>query len=56
MGYGTGIYGVNMTAMDELQACWKPGADNAPNVYIRIKKEDLSPYIMRVLNYNSVSN
>eukprot|EP00347_Sterkiella_histriomuscorum_P007679 403347989 len=56
VGYGTGIHGVNMTQMDEVQACWKPGADMAPNVYIRMKKDDLSTYLMRLMNYNVISN
>ena len=50
MGYESGVHGVyyiKNTPMDELQACWRPSSDSAPDVYIRIKKEELSAYIMR---------
>lgn len=44
MGYDSGIKGITYSQMDDLQVCWKPGADSAPNVFIRVKKEDLTPY------------
>jgi hypothetical protein len=56
MGYNSGVHGVTQSQMDELQFCWKPGADSAPSVFIRVKKEDLSPYIMRLYNYFTLSN
>ena len=42
--------------MDTLQYCWKPGSDGAPDVYIRMKKEDLASFQMRVINFNTQSN
>lgn len=56
MGYGSGVYGITETKMDEIQACWKPGSDGAPDVYIRVKKQDLSPYLMRIFDYDNISN
>lgn len=56
MGHNSGINGISSTLMDEIQVCWKPSADGAPNVYIRVKKEDLGPYMMRVFDYNTLSN
>jgi hypothetical protein len=54
MGYDTGIKGIQNTNMDDLQVCWKPGAEYAPSVYIRIKKEDMTAYSMRVFDYNTL--
>lgn len=44
MGHDTGVRGIKNYSMDELQVCWKPGAEYAPSVYIRIKKEDMTAY------------
>lgn len=42
--------------MDDMQVCWKPGAEYAPSVYIRIKKEDLTMYQMRIFGYSEIKN
>jgi hypothetical protein len=42
--------------MDDLQICWKPGAEYAPSVYIRVKKEDYTAYSMRIFGYDDIAN
>lgn len=56
MGHDTGIHGIANTNMDDLQICWKPGAEKAPSVYIRIKKQDFTAYTMRAFNYGNLQN
>ena len=56
MGHDTGIRGIQNTNMDDLQVCWKPGAEYAPSVYIRIKKEDMTAYQLRAFGYLELDN
>jgi len=58
IGYTTGISGFNtyMSYMDELQLCWQPSTAEAPLVYIRVKKENMKPYVLRVFEYNNAAN
>ena len=56
MGYDTGIHGIMNSNMDELQICWKPSANGAPSVYIRVKLDDGSPYMLRLFQYLNITN
>ena len=56
IGHDTGINGIEDTNMDDMQICWKPGAEYAPSVYIRIKKEDMTMYQMRIFGYLDLKN
>ena len=56
IGHDTGIKGISDTNMDDMQICWKPGAEYAPSVYIRIKKEDYTMYQMRIFGYLELKN
>ena len=54
IGYDTGVHGILNSKMDEVQACWKPGAEAAPSTFIRLLKTDGQPYILRIFDYLNV--